>query len=486
MSALTSPLPPGNSRPLPPGTSRALTGWGRVAPSRAWVTGPVDRDRLAELVASPPPGGILARGAGRSYGDAAQNAGGIVLDPVTVPHIEIDVAGASLRASAATTFTELLARTVPLGLLPPVLPGTRHLTVGGAVAADVHGKNQHADGSIAAWIDEIELVAGDGTTRTVVPGTPAFRATVGGMGLTGIILAVRLRLLRIRSARLLVTTRRYPDLDSLLAAQDAAAQHGSAAQHAAGGQGVAARAGVGRGAARYAVAWVDMSATGRSLGRGVLDTGDHLPEPDPTAEADGLRYDPGRPWPAPALPACPVTPLSARAFNRLWYRASPADRTDVTDIPPYFHRLDAVRDWNRVLGRNGFLQYQFVVPLGCEKTIAQVIETVQRRHAAAFLGTLKRFGPVGGGYLSFPLPGWSLAVDMPARRPGLGVVLGELDRLVAGVGGRLYLAKDARLGREALAGMFPGLEDWHAARAGLDPRGVFRSDLGRRLGLVDS
>jgi decaprenylphospho-beta-D-ribofuranose 2-oxidase len=471
-----------------PGSPRTLTGWGRVAPSRAWVTGPLDRARLAELVASAPPGGILARGAGRSYGDAAQNAGGVVLDPVTVPGIEIDAAGPSLRASAATTFTELLARTVPLGLLPPVLPGTRHLTVGGAVAADVHGKNQHADGSISRWIDEIELLAGDGSTRSLLPGTPAFRATVGGMGLTGIILSVRLRLLRIRSAQLRVTTRRYPDLDALLAAQDCAFQH-TAARDAAARDAEAQDAG-----ARYAVAWVDMSAAGRSLGRGVLDTADHLPEPEPdglagpedrTGGTDGLRYDPGRPRRAPALPACPFTPLSARAFNRLWYRASPAARTGVVGIPAYFHRLDAVRDWNRALGRRGFLQYQFAVPEGSEKVIAQVIETVQDHHAAAFLGTLKRFGPAGDGYLSFPLPGWSLAVDMPAGRPGLRAMLAELDRRVADAGGRIYLAKDARLGPDAFARMYPGLEDWRAARAELDPRAVFRSDLGRRLGLVD-
>jgi decaprenylphospho-beta-D-ribofuranose 2-oxidase len=487
VSAITSPARPG--------TPHTLTGWGRVAPSRAWVTGPLERDRLAELVASAPPGGILARGAGCSYGDAAQNEGGVVLHPVTAPGIEIDAAGPSLRASAATTFTELLARTVPLGLLPPVLPGTRHLTVGGAVAADVHGKNQHADGSISGWIDEIELLAGDGSTRTILPGTPAFRATVGGMGLTGIILSVRLRLLRIRSGQLRVTTRRYPDLDALLAAQDAAAQDAAAqdpaTQDAGARPDTEARTKAG---ARYAVAWVDMSAAGRSLGRGVLDTADHLPEPGPgrlagPGDADvgseGLRYDPGRPRRAPALPACPFTPLSARAFNRLWYRAAPAARTDVVGIPAYFHRLDAVRDWNRALGRRGFLQYQFVIPVGSEKIIAHVIETVQDHRAAAFLGTLKRFGPAGDGYLSFPLPGWSLAVDMPAGRPGLRAMLAELDRRVADAGGRVYLAKDARLSRAAFTRMYPGLEDWRAARAELDPRAVFRSDLGRRLGLVD-
>ncbi len=206
------------------GTCQMLTGWGRAVPSRAMVGGPIDLDDLQELVASRPSRGVLGRGAGRSYGDAAQNMDGYVLAPVTRSHMELNVAAATLRASASTSFTEMLAAVVPHGLILPVLPGTRHLTMGGAVAADVHGKNQRRDGSIAAWIDEIELIDGRGSLRTLTPeGDPgAFWATVGGMGLTGLILAVTIRLLRIRSALLEVTSRRLADLDALLAALDEA------------------------------------------------------------------------------------------------------------------------------------------------------------------------------------------------------------------------------------------------------------------------
>jgi decaprenylphospho-beta-D-ribofuranose 2-oxidase len=441
------------------GTERVLTGWGRTAPSRALVTAPADPSHLQEIIAAHPARGLLARGSGRSYGDAAQNGGGYVLSPVAPCRIELDAAGATVRVSASTTFTELLEHLVPHGLLLPVLPGTRHLTVGGAVAADVHGKNHHGEGSISAWIDEIDLVDGDGGRHLLTPaGDPeAFRATVGGMGLTGIILGVKLRLLRISSTALQVTTRRLPDLDALLAAMDAATD-------------------------RYSVAWIDTSGGRRSFGRGILDTGDHLAEPGP-ADRDGLAYRPGPAPRAPALPFCPFTPATARAFNGLWYRAAPRERTGTVSLAQYFHRLDAVSQWNRALGPRGFLQYQFMVPLDADKIIAEVLTTLRRHHAAPFLGTLKRFGPASGNYLSFPGPGWSLAVDLPTGNRGLQVVLDHLDRRVADLGGRVYLAKDARLRQDTFEAMYGQLEPWRAARKRLDPRGVFCSDLGRRLGL---
>lgn len=438
------------------GTGRVLTGWGRAQPSRAFVTGPVDIAQLQEIIAAQPARGLLARGAGRSYGDAAQNAGGYVLDPVTPARIDLDAAGATVRVSASTTFTELLEHLIPHGLLLPVLPGTRHLTVGGAVAADVHGKNHHGDGSISAWIDEIDLVDGEGKLHVLVPGTESFLATVGGMGLTGVILAVKLRLLRISSTALQVTARRLPDLDSLLAAMDAAT-------------------------GRYSVAWIDTSG-GRSFGRGILDTGDHLTTPGP-ADRDGLAYRAGPAPRAPALPFCPFTTVTARAFNGLWYRAAPDEHTGTVSLARYFHRLDAVSQWNRALGPRGFLQYQFVVPREADKMITEVLTTLRRHHAAPFLGTLKRFGAASGNYLSFPGPGWSLAVDMPAGNRGLRIVLDHLDRRVAESGGRVYLAKDARLRPDTFAAMYHGLGPWRAAREQLDPRGVFCSDLGRRLGL---
>jgi decaprenylphospho-beta-D-ribofuranose 2-oxidase len=441
---------------------RLLSGWGRTAATRATVVGPLEPDRLAELMVDSRTSnrGLLARGAGCSYGDAAQNAGGIVVAPPTERLIEVDVQTATVRASSATTFADLLNHLVPHGLLLPVIPGTGHLTLGGAVAADVHGKNHHVDGSISAWIESIELIGGDGRPRTLTPGGdgPGFRATVGGMGLTGVILAATLRLLPIRSARMQVTVRRAANLDELMT-------------------------GLYETDSRYAVAWIDGTADGRALGRGVLDLGDHLDAPDPATEPRGLHYRAIRCVRAPQLPFSPVTPMTARAFNSLWFHKAPRESQATASLGAFFHRLDAVSQWNRMLGPQGFVQYQFAVPHTSGHLVAEALRTLQRGSAAPFLGTLKHFGRGNDNPLSFPLAGWSLAVDLPVGRHGLAGLLDGLDRRIADAGGRVYLAKDARLGRACFTDMYGPLDQWHAARDELDPHGVMRSDLGRRLGL---
>ncbi|GAB2704021.1 FAD-binding oxidoreductase [Kitasatospora kifunensis] len=438
-----------------------LQGWGRSTGSRARVRGPLATQELSELLAGCPEGGVLARGAGCSYGDAAQNAGGLVLAPATRTSIELDVLGGTVRAAGSARFAEVLAKVVPEGLLLPVLPGTSRLTVGGAIAADVHGKNQRADGSLGDWLESIELLDGSGQVRllTVDQDAEAFAATIGGMGLTGVILAATIRLIPISSTRLQVTSRRAADLDALLDELDAAAR-----------------------TSRYAVAWIDTTASGPRLGRGIVDRGDHL-----TSEQEPLCYAPARAPLAPRLPIGPFTPVTARAFNSLWYRKAPRERSGVQGLSEFFHRLDAVREWNRSLGPRGFLQYQFAVPDTAAGLLGEALTALRRAQAAPFLGTVKRFGCTGVGPLSFPLPGWSLAVDLPvasaAGRARLHAVLDQLDQRVAEAGGRIYLAKDARLGRAAFEAMYRPLDDWRAARARLDPADTMRSDLGRRLGL---
>jgi decaprenylphospho-beta-D-ribofuranose 2-oxidase len=447
--------------------SVSLAGWGRTLRSRSTVTGPLGPEELQELIASRPAGGVVARGSGLSYGDAALNGGGYVLSPATPVSIQLDAAAATVTASGSATFGEILSHIVPAGFILPVLPGTRHVTVGGAIAADVHGKNHARDGSISAWIERIELVDGTGDRRvlTAASDPDGLRATAGGMGLTGVIVAATVRLRRIETAGIHMVALRAANLCELLSRLEAVPSP-------------------------YSVAWVDATATGSSLGRGVVDFADHATAAELAARTPEMAvrlasgsYRPGRSRRAPAPPVSLITPLSARAFNTAWYRRAPREQDQFADLTSYFHRLDAIDGWNKAAGPEGILQYQFVVPDQAEHVLEEVLDTVRRNGCAPFLGTIKRFGPASGGELSFPRPGWCLAIDMPAGRPHTGMLLQGLDLRVADAGGRVYLAKDARLGREAFAAMYGPLESWRAVRARLDPGGVFQSDLGRRVGL---
>ena len=234
---------------------------------------------------------------------------------------------------------------------------------------------------------------------------------------------------------------------------------------------------------RYCVAWIDTTATGRSFGRGIVEVGDHLADPDPAAEGGGLAYRPHRPHRAPPLPVCPFTAWSAREFNGLHFRTAARGANAITDLAAFFHRLDALDGWNCTLGPRGFVEYQCVVPEGAHGVIAQILEAAQRQRCAPFLGTLRRFGPESGSYLSYPLPGWWVSIDMPAGNRQLAPMLDDLDLRVAAAGGRVDLAGDSRLSGRTCAAMYPRLAQWRAAASRLDPAGVFRSDLGQRLGL---
>jgi decaprenylphospho-beta-D-ribofuranose 2-oxidase len=437
---------------------RELAGWGRTAPTAAVVRPLAD---LPAVLAAPPPRGVLARGLGRSYGDAAQNAGGTVLDATTGPEdITVDVAAATVRVAAGVSIDTLLRRLVPLGLFVPVTPGTRFVTIGGAIAADIHGKNHHRDGSIAAHTRAMTLATPTGTA-TLRPGDELFRATTGGMGLTGVILDAELSLRRIGAPGVVVDTDRTPDLDAVMALM----AEGDDRYH-------------------YSVAWVDCLARGRHLGRAVLTRGEFATDGDGgdgAAPAYGPRVRVTAP---PVFPSGLVNRWSMRAFNAAWYRKAPrCRRGEVQSIPAFFHPLDGVGGWNRVYGRRGFLQYQFVVPFGGEAALRTAVERLSADGAGSALAVLKRFGPAAGGHLSFPSPGWTLALDLPAG-PGRAALLDGLDELVAAAGGRVYLAKDARLRPELLPVMYPRLDEWRAVRDRADPDGVLASDLDRRLHLT--
>ncbi|MEU3793547.1 FAD-binding oxidoreductase [Streptomyces fructofermentans] len=448
-----------------PADTVPVTGWGRTAPTAARLVRPRSYEETLAAVRECGARGGIARGLGRAYGDAAQNAGGAVFDMTGLDRVHaIDADGGTVLCDAGVSLHRLMEVLLPLGWFVPVTPGTRYVTVGGAIGADIHGKNHHGSGSFARHVLSFELLTADGGIRMVHRGTPLFDATAGGMGLTGVILTATVRLQPVETSLMSVDTERATDLDDLMARL-------TATDHRY----------------RYSVAWIDLLARGASMGRSVLTRGDHAPlEALPgRARRAPLEFRPGR---LPAAPAFVPEGLLGRTtvglFNEFWYRRAPRARTgELQRISTFFHPLDGVPHWNRVYGRGGFVQYQFAVGHGEEDALRRIVHLISQHRCPSFLAVLKRFGEGDPGWLSFPVPGWTLALDIPANLPGLGGFLDGLDEEVAAAGGRVYLAKDSRLRPELLAGMYPRLADFRALRAELDPAGVFTSDLSRRLAL---
>jgi decaprenylphospho-beta-D-ribofuranose 2-oxidase len=453
-------------------TMQRLSGWGRTAWTVADVIATTDENQIRSALSSIGDRGVIARGLGRSYGAAAQNAGGTVLemtsehDPLGIDAI-LDPISGILDVAASVSLDSILRMCVPRGWFVPVTPGTRFVTVGGAIASDVHGKNHHIDGSFGEHVRSMTVMLSSGEIVELSPETqPAwFWATIGGMGLTGIVLRASLQMLSIESSKVRVETERLGNFDAVC---DAMSSDGEDDTY------------------RYSVCWVDLLATGASMGRGVLTRGDHAT----AAEADGdepLAYDPRLKVSAPGwVPNGLLNKFSIKAFNEAWYRKAPSQRhVGIESIPAFFHPLDGVNKWNRLYGTQGFIQYQFIVPLDRTDVLRKVIETFSGAGVASFLAVLKRMGPQNLAPLSFPTEGWTLTLDMAAGIKGLAELLASVDAMVLDAGGRHYLAKDSHVSPSAVRRGYPRLDEWMSTREAMDPQGMWRSDLARRLGLVD-
>jgi decaprenylphospho-beta-D-ribofuranose 2-oxidase len=469
-----------NTRARPLTARRSLSGWGATAHSNSTVITPRDVQDVVERLsgAAGPASPVIARGAGRSYGDAAQLEGGDVLDMTGWTEIvSIDRDRTAITAQAGATIAQLMAVLARRGLTLPVVPGTRHVTLGGAIASDIHGKNHHRDGGLARHVLALSLCSPADGCRELSPESDPelFYATLGGMGLTGVVVQATLRAEPLPSPWVAADTDRTEDLEQTLALMAEGDRH------------------------RYSVAWLDLLAGGSAFGRAVVSRADDLPAPSAPRAQGGMRRSllkrsrveyPDALLRGPAMvvprrfPGALMRTAWLRAFNALHFRSAPRlERGRPLPRAQYFFPLDVLGDWNRLYGRAGLLQYQLVVPLGQEAALGRCFELIRTRRLPVYLAVFKRFGAAFGGPLSFPLAGWTLAIDLPASAPRLHAALDELDEIVAGCGGRVYLTKDARLRRDALAAMYPQLDRFNALQSRVDPSGVLRSDLSLRLGL---
>jgi FAD/FMN-containing dehydrogenase len=446
-----------------------LNGWGNTTPALCRVLRPErGRDLRAIVALDGDNRGLIARGLGRSYGDSALNDGGrVVLDQKLDRLIGFDPEAGVLECEAGVSLGELIDVFLPRGFFPSVVPGTKFVTVGGAIAADIHGKNHHVDGTFGNFVESIELLTGTGEILTCSreQNADAFWATVGGMGLTGLILSARLRLRRVESAYLHVDYHKARNLDHALELF-----------------------GQGDREFRYSVAWIDCLAKGEALGRSVLMRGDHAPADDLPGplRASPLTIRPKRKKSIPFnFPGFVLNPLSIKAFNALYYSRH-KDGRKLVDFDTYFFPLDGIFHWNRMYGRRGFIQYQALFPTSTAREgMIELLEAIAKSRMASFLAVLKTTGPANEGLLSFPKPGLTLALDLPNSGRKLRELVGRLDEILLKHDGRLYLAKDATMSRETFERMYDRAGEFRRIKMCLDTRGRFASTQARRLGLVE-
>ena len=461
-------------------TTQSLYGWGRTAPSTAQVLSTADVDTIAQAVKqvadenSELPEhkrrGIIARGMGRSYGDPAQNGGGLVVDMTPLNRIHsIDPDTGIVDVDAGVTLDQLMKAALPYGLWVPVLPGTRQVTIGGAIGPDIHGKNHHSAGSFGNHVLSMELLVADGRVLHLEPtGETAelFWATVGGMGLTGIILRARIQMTFTETAYFIADTDRTDTLDETIAVHS----DGSEVNYT------------------YSSAWFDaISAppkTGRStISRGSLATLDQLKEFAPKLAKDPLKFNAPQLMTVPDIfPSWTMNKLSLMAIGEAYYLMGSPSRNDVKNLTQFYQPLDLIGEWNRGYGKAGFLQYQFVVPTDAVEPFKDIIYDIQSSGHYTALNVFKLFGEGNQAPLSYPMKGWNVCVDFPIR-PGLNEFLDRLDDQVMQFGGRLYLAKESRTSAEKFHKMYPELPGWLKTRRDIDPTGVFASDMSRRLEL---
>lgn len=430
-----------------------ISGWGNYPVIDADISTPATSAVAAHSVNEGFNG--IARGLGRSYGDsslAPQAMSMLAMDHM----LEFDDASGVLVCEAGVSLAGILAVFVPRGWFLPVTPGTRFVTVGGAIGSDVHGKNHHHDGCFSQHLEWFDLVLADGNTRRVSAGAEPelFAATCGGMGLTGIITRAAIRLAPINSAYIDETTIKARNLDKLLELYDA------------------------HEAVKYSVAWIDCLSTGKQFGRSLLSLGDHATDGDLSIPAQRQLSMPV------SLPNFALNPFTIRAFNTLYYhRVMQHTSSRRAYYAPFFYPLDNILHWNRLYGSSGFTQHQFVIPKAAgAAAMADLLRFIAKSGRGSFLAVLKTLGPENANWLSFPMEGYTLALDFKISK-GLFEFLDELDRRVTDYGGRIYLTKDVRMSTEILRAGYPHAQKLVELRKRMGLDKTFNSLQSQRLEL---
>lgn len=405
----------------------SLQSWGRYPTIESELFQPQSVKACEDTLHTSSP--IIPRGLGRSYGDSA--LGTRVLNTRYFNHfIGFDEKTGLLTCAAGVSLDTILKVFVPRGWFLSVTPGTRYVTVGGAIASDVHGKNHHFAGTFGQHVVSMTLLLGNGDVITISRNTheELFRATCGGMGLTGIILSATFRLIRIDSSDIIQSTIKTTCLEDTLSQFEIHADN------------------------PYSVAWIDSLSSGKQLGRGLVMFGKH-------ADEGPLCMQPPRYRTIPTYSPGIVNPYSVKMLNTLYYNKTwRRTHTTRTSLESFFYPLDSIHHWNRLYGRQGFLQYQIVLPRdgglpGLQKILTRCAEVKK----SAFLAVLKIFGPGNDHFLSFPTEGYTLALDFK-NTPSLLPFLNELDTILLAYGGKIYLAKDARMHEETFKKTYP---HWH-------------------------
>lgn len=461
-----------------PLTPRSLTGFGQTAPSVAQVLSTPDVEVIAAAVrqvadasaASPSylRRGIVARGLGRSYGDHACNGGGIVVDMTRLNRIHsLSSETAIADVDAGVSLDQLMKTALPFGLWVPVLPGTRQVTVGGAIGSDIHGKNHHSAGSFGNHVLSLDLLMADGEVRTLTPDGPdsdLFWATIGGNGLTGIVIRARIAMTRTETAYFIADGIATADLDETIAVHTDGSEDNFT----------------------YSSAWFDLISPPPKLGRAAVSRGslaklDQLPA---KLAKNPLKFDAPQLLKVPDIfPVSAMNKLSFTAIGEVYYRLGGTYSGKIMNLSQFYHMLDLVSGWNNAYGPKGFAQHQFLVPPDALDEFKAIIRWIQTSGQYSALNVFKLFGPGNKAPLSFPMAGWNVAMDFPVKA-GVNEFLNELDNRAMEFGGRVYTAKDSRVSAEKFHRMYPRIDEWIATRRKADPNGVFASDMARRLELL--